>query len=70
MNINKKIQKTKDDKIKEEDGMTPELGAKDFNAKEAFKESLQQMKDMREGKIKKTTWDDFMKELKEEGYLD
>lgn len=50
--------------------MTPELGAKDFNAKEAFKESLQQMKDMREGKIKKTTWDDFMKELKEEGYLD
>lgn len=25
MNINKKIQKTKDDKIKEEDGMTPPI---------------------------------------------
>lgn len=61
---------TDDKNIKGDDNMTPELGTKDFNAKESFKESIQQMKAMREGKLKKTTWADFMKELEDEGYLD
>lgn len=62
--------RTDDKNIKGDDVMTPELVTKDFNAKESFIESLEQMKAMRDGKIKKTTWDDFMKELEEEGYLD
>lgn len=59
----------KNTKDKGDDKMTPEIGSKDFNARESFGESLKEMKDMREGKLKKTTWDDFMKELEEEGLL-
>lgn len=32
---------------------------------ESLKESLQQMKDMRKGKIPKKTWEDYLREKKE-----
>lgn len=51
---------------KEAEEMSTILVDKHLSPKESLKEACKQMKLLREGKLPKETWNDFMKELEEE----